>query len=204
MIEAKESWLRRVAEGVVMGAVVSEPGTDLLRPLTEAVRGENGWRISGRKIFGTGSPAAQLLGINCRVRGDDGEYRVGRAYIAADAPGVTIANNWDALGMRASGSHDIVFKECFVPDKDLIVGGVWGDFNLGYLLGNLAAVVGQSAVFLGIAESAHSEMLEMMKTRRGGAGGRPLAERCAMQRLAAENEIDLAACRAMLARTSLG
>jgi alkylation response protein AidB-like acyl-CoA dehydrogenase len=197
-----ERWLRRVAAGDVIAAVVSEAGTDLLHPLTEAVRVDNGWRLNGRKIFATGSPAAQLLGFACRITDENGHYQNGSGYVASDAPGVEIANNWDALGMRASGSQDVVFRDCFIPDSDLVVRGRWGDFNLGFLAGNLVAVLGQSAVFLGIAEAAHAELIKMAQTRRKGMGGRPLASHCAIQRTVAENEIELAASRAALERTS--
>jgi alkylation response protein AidB-like acyl-CoA dehydrogenase len=198
-----EKWLRRVLAGDVIAAVVSEPGSDLLHPLTEAVRHESGWHVTGRKIFATGSPAAQLLGLHFRFPSDDDRgYRVGHAYVAVNASGVTVANNWDALGMRASGSHDVIFKNCFIPDTDFIARGAWGAFDLGYLVGNLVSILGQSAVFLGVAEAAHSEIVEAVKTRRKGVGGRPLAELHATQRLIAENEIALAACRAMLERTS--
>src|SRR5215510_4931386 len=56
--------LRQVGAGqVVICAVVSEPGTDLLHPLVEATRTTDGWRLNGRKIFGTLSPAAQLFNV---------------------------------------------------------------------------------------------------------------------------------------------
>ena len=199
---AEERWLRRVAGGDVIATVVSEPGSDLLHPLTEAVRADKGWRVNGRKAFATGSPAAQLLGIHCVIRAEDGQHEVARAYVASDAPGVEIADNWDALGMRASGSHDVIFRDCFVPDSDLVVTGRWGDFTDSFLAGNLVAVLGQSAVFLSIGEVAHQETIEMAQTKRRGASRRLLGEHHSIQRIAAENEIDLAACRAVLERAS--
>src|SRR5215212_1183329 len=53
------SSLERIArDGVVLAAAISEPGQDLTRPGTRAVRTESGWRIDGRKLFCTMSPAA--------------------------------------------------------------------------------------------------------------------------------------------------
>lgn len=36
--------------------------------------------------------------------------------VPISAPGVNIENNWKALGMRGTGSHDISFEEVFMPD----------------------------------------------------------------------------------------
>jgi alkylation response protein AidB-like acyl-CoA dehydrogenase len=91
----------------------------MLHPLVEATKVEDGWHLNGRKIFGTLSPAASLLAIVCRVRDPQGGFRRAFASVPGGSPGMDIKNNWDALGMRASGSHDIVFQDCFVPDAAL-------------------------------------------------------------------------------------
>ena len=38
------------------------------------------------------------------------------AFVGRDAEGLTITDDWDALGMRASGSNSIAFHDVFVPD----------------------------------------------------------------------------------------
>ena len=44
--------MERVAsEGIVMAAAISEPGQDLTRPATTARRTDDGWTVSGRKVF---------------------------------------------------------------------------------------------------------------------------------------------------------
>ena len=48
------------ADGVVIAAAMSEPGQDLTRPATTAVRTGAGWRVDGHKIFCTMSPAATV------------------------------------------------------------------------------------------------------------------------------------------------
>ena len=113
-----------------------------------------------------------------------------------------IRNNWDALGMRASGSHDIVFQDCFVPDGALREDGPWGEWSERALSGQMAFNMGLVGAFLGIAEAARDMTVETVTTRRRGSSGRSLAERPSIQHLIAEIEIDLAAARAMLARTA--
>jgi alkylation response protein AidB-like acyl-CoA dehydrogenase len=77
----------------------------------EATKVDAGWHLNGRKIFGTLSPAASHMMIVCRFRDPQGGFRRAMASIPSGSAGVDIKNNWDALGMRASGSHDIALDE---------------------------------------------------------------------------------------------
>lgn len=192
------SLLRRIASGeVIIAAILTEAGVDHLHLRTEATRTEAGWLLNGRKSFGTGSPAADLLGILCRYKDADGGVRMGLAHVSTKSPGVEIKDNWDALGMRASGSHDVVFTNCFVSAADFIDTGPWGEYTERYLAGNAVGTLGLVAVFLGIAEASREHVLATLRT---GPGSR-LAERRSVQHAVAEMEIRLATSRAMVART---
>ena len=115
-----------------------------------------------------------------------------------------VLDNWDALGMRASGSNDVVLKNCVVPEGSVQVSGTWGDIlNEGSLPLLIANNIGLVGVSLGIAEAARDLIVQEVKTRRKAPNNRILAERYPFQHGIAELEINLAACRAMLARTFL-
>ena len=199
-----ERRLRRIGAGqLLMCACVSEAGTDILHPQLAATKTDGGWLLNGQKIFATMSPAAQLLDISFRFRDAQGVERLAMASVPHDNPGLEIKFNWDALGMRGSGSHDVVFTDCFIPDAALLDLGVWGEWSEPYLTGNMTIAMGLAGVFLGIAETARDLIIAAVKTRRKGPSGRTLAERPAIQQLIAEIEIDLAASRAMLGRTAM-
>jgi alkylation response protein AidB-like acyl-CoA dehydrogenase len=201
---AMEGQLRDIgARHMVVGAALSESGTDLAHPLVEAKPTEGGWLLSGRKYFGTMSAVADALAISCRLPATDGGMRWGQTVIACSAPGLEVMNNWDALGMRASGSHDVVLKDCFVPAEAMIDQGPWGEWSSPMLAVGIPITMGLVGAFLGIAEAARDQIVDLVKTRRKGSSGRTLAERPAIQHTIAEIEIDLAASRAMLARTAL-
>ena len=89
-------------DGVVLSAAISEPGQDLTRPATVATRTGSGWRIDGRKLFCTMSPAATALYVAVTYEDAEGVERYAYAMVPTDAPGVVIHDDWDALGMRAS------------------------------------------------------------------------------------------------------
>jgi len=179
--------------GVVMASAVSEPNQDLTRPSTRAVRTEDGWSVSGHKVFCTMSPAADVLLASVTFEDDSGE-RYGYVRIPTKTPGVHVQDDWDALGMRASGSHSVVFDDVRLPEA-----AVGGGFPAGRLTGdfidrNLVAGAFHAASSVGIAEEAVRVALEGL-ARRGHATQTPRT-----QMLAAESAIELSALRAMLQR----
>ncbi len=203
-VRGPETLLRQIGAAQAVACVPgSEAGTDLRHPLTEATRSEGGWLVNGRKIFGTMSPAANVFFVILRVPNDDGSYSISNATILRGTEGMEIKDNWDALGMRGSGSHDVEFKDCRIPDAALFgrePWGTWTEMGLGIgTTGNIGLV----AASLGIAESARDLIVEMVKKRRKAPSNRTLAERYPIQHTIAEIEIDLAACRAMLGRAGL-
>jgi alkylation response protein AidB-like acyl-CoA dehydrogenase len=187
---------------LVMCPLLSEPGTDLLHPLVEAAKTADDWRLNGRKNFGTMSSVAQLFNVSCRVRDAQGQLHWAFATVPRESRGVDVRNNWDALGMRSSGSHDVVLTDCLVPDDALITVGPWGEWTEVFLGGNLSGTMGLVGAFLGIAEAARAAILALVTTRRKAPSGRALAKRYPIQHTIAEIEIDLAASRAMLGRTA--
>ncbi len=125
-----EGMLRAIAAGqLVICATATEPGTDFLRPLTTATRSDTGWSLEGRKIFVTLSPIANLYVLNARIvgEGEAGGDLIGFAFVPVGTPGAEPQGDWDALGMRASGSQSVVFRDCRVPDGAVQIAGAWGE-----------------------------------------------------------------------------
>jgi alkylation response protein AidB-like acyl-CoA dehydrogenase len=179
-------------DGVIMATAISELGQDLTRPRTTATRTPEGWRIDGRKAFCTMSPAATVLHTAVTFVDDDGADRYGYAPVPPDAPGVEIHGDWDALGMRASGSHSVTFTGVELTHSALRGGFLAGDAE-AYMERNLVAGLFHAAASLGIAESAAA-------VATGALAGREPDPR--MRTLVAENTIELGACRATLSRAA--
>ena len=184
--------LRRIAsDGIVMAAAMSERGQDLTRPVTEAVRTDGGWRIDGHKIFCTMAPAATILLTSVRFADDDGVERYAYVEIPADAPGVRINDDWDALGMRASGSHSVTFDGVELPHAALR-GGFPTGRPVPYLERNLPSGLFHASASLGIAEAAFARAAR--PDRINGDARAPM--------LVAESAIDLTASRATISRAA--
>ena len=188
------SSLEQIArDGVVLAAAGSERGQDLTRPGTVAIRTNSGWRIDGHKIFCTMSPAATDLYVAVTYADDDGIERYAYAMVPTDTPGVIIHDDWDALGMRASGSNSITLEGVELPES-----GVRGGFRAGdplpYMERNLVAGLFHAAASLGIAESADAIARHGLAGRING-DARPRIQ-------VAENTIDLAAARGIISRAA--
>jgi L-evernosamine nitrososynthase len=189
------SSLKEIVDGgVVLAAAISEPGQDLTRPGTVATRTKSGWRIDGRKMFCTMSPAATDLYVSVTPADGDGVERYAYAMVPTDAPGVVVHDDWDALGMRASGSNSISLEGVELPES-----GVRGGFRAGeqlpYMERNLVAGLFHAAASLGIAESADAIARRSIAGRVNG-DARP-------RMLVADNAVDLAASRGVISRAAL-
>ena len=173
---------RIARDGTVFASAVSEPEQDLTRPATTATRTETGWTISGRKIFCTMSPAADVLYTAVTYTEDGRRERYGYAMVPRDTPGVVVHDDWDAMGMRASGSHSVSFEDVRFPASALRGGFSTGDAT-GYFERNLSAGLFHAAAAIGIAESAHTTAVSRLAV---GTGLEPHT-----QMLVAENIVDL-------------
>ncbi len=200
-----EKTLRDVVAGTVgFCGANSEPGTTPMFVQTVAMKTNSGWVLDGRKIFATASPAATSIGMMARYDDPQKGPRLMLARVPKGTPGMTINDDWDAMGMRGTGSPSITLQKCEIPDalmNDMGPYGTWNpDSPLYGFLGGGTGGVGQAAAFLGVAESAQDYVLENVVERRQRPGGRKLAEKSAVQQLVAENEIDLSTSAAYLER----
>jgi alkylation response protein AidB-like acyl-CoA dehydrogenase len=186
---------RFVRDQVVVAAAVSEPNQDLTHPSALASRDGTGWVLNGRKIFATMSPAASMLLVSATYLDADGNRLYGYAEVPVDTPGVTINDDWDALGMRASGSNSITFRDVHLPDS-AVRGGFPVGSATGYIARNLANGLFHASASVGIAESAHDTAIRRLAGHADGYVG------ASEQVLVAESAIALTAMRATFGRAA--
>ena len=92
------SSLEQIArDRVVLAAAISERGQDLTRPGTLATRTHSGWRIDGRKMFATMSPAATDLYVAVTYADEEGTER----YAYAMVPTTRLASSCTTTGTRS-------------------------------------------------------------------------------------------------------
>ncbi|MDE1172632.1 MAG: acyl-CoA/acyl-ACP dehydrogenase [Parvibaculaceae bacterium] len=177
-----EAIRRRLAhdalEGVsLVNALRTEPelGTPARGGLAETVarRTEGGWRISGHKIYSTGAP---LLGWGLVwARTEDETPRIGFWLVPMKAPGVSMVETWDHLGLRASGSHDTLFDNVFVPEDhavDIRLPKEWAELDPFQAAFHPVAL---AALYEGVAVAARDWLVGYLKTRKPSNLGASLA-----------------------------
>ena len=149
--------LQAAAAGDVFAAGHAEAGNDVpvLLSTCAAERVEGGFRLTGRKQFGSNGPAWRWLGAHAIDVSAEGGPRIVHAFVERTSPGVTVVETWDTLGMRPSQSHDTVLDGVFVPDARIgcVVPAL--DESAPFLaFMNMWALPLIATVYVGIAERA--------------------------------------------------
>lgn len=156
-----EPLLKRVAAEELM--FLSTGGNDWLNGSGVAEPVEGGYRIAAHKRFVSGCQAGDLLMTMARC-GDE----VLHAPISMRSEGITIKETWRTLGMRASGSHDVILENVFVPELAIVVrrqAGVWHPF---FHLVSLVAFPLIYAVYRGVAEALRDDVVSLVRSRSRG------------------------------------
>jgi alkylation response protein AidB-like acyl-CoA dehydrogenase len=159
--------LKRIASERIQ--LLSSGGSDWLAGSGKAEKVEGGYRITARKNFASGAPAAQLF-MTGAIEDDPKEGPTVLQFgVPMNAKGVSIEETWDTMGMRATGSHDVVFDGVFVPDAAVAARrkpGVW--HPLLHLVSMIAFPIVYS-VYTGIAEAARDIAVKEAAKRRDPA-----------------------------------
>jgi len=159
-----EGLLRRVAaEGIVL---LSSGGSDWLHGSGTATPVEGGYRIDARKVFTSGAPAGDLLMTSAVHDDPQAGPTVLHFAVPMNSPAVRIEPTWRVLGMRATGSHDVVIDGYFLPEP--AVGGrrPQGKWHpLFHVISMLAIPLIYSA-YVGVAEAARDIALRRASGRR--------------------------------------
>jgi alkylation response protein AidB-like acyl-CoA dehydrogenase len=142
-------------------------------PATIARRTETGWRLTGRKIYSTGAPILKWYAVWAKT--DEPETRVGTFLVPAGLPGTRVVETWNHLGLRASGSHDLIFEDVVIPldyEIDVRTPQEWRtpDFTQATVHAVFVA-----AIYDGVARAARDWLIEFLKNRVPANLGSPLA-----------------------------
>ena len=160
--------LRDAAAGEIYAFAISEAGNDLVlfdstthaQPLPDG-----GYSFTGTKIFTSLSPAWTRLGLFGLDTESADAPKLVHAVVTRETPGISIAEDWNTLGMRASQSNtthldsvaatsDRVFRRLDPgPNRDALIFAIFANFEI--LISSVYLGIGQRALELAV-ESARS------------------------------------------------
>ncbi|TAU13305.1 acyl-CoA dehydrogenase [Rhizobium ruizarguesonis] len=141
-------------------------------PATVARRTANGWSITGRKRFVTG--AYGLTHFLVWAHTDETPARVGTFVVPNGLPGIDVIENWNSLGMRATGSHDVEYTDVEISAEnvlELVDPSVAQQDNRAHAAMTLAL----TAIYLGAAEAAQAAFIRFAHERVPANLGHPIA-----------------------------
>lgn len=177
--EARRRILGAVAaDGALINNIAAEPELGSPRgggrPRTSLVPdGAGRWRLSGHKTFSTLAPVLTYLITYVAI--EDGSGDSGRVAVRSDLPGVRIEETWDALGMRATASHDVHFDGVPLTDADLLTRRPPGEPDPAMMQGGWFPLT-VAAAYLGVAAAARDEAVRFARERQPTGYAAPIAQ----------------------------
>jgi acyl-CoA dehydrogenase len=156
--------LRKVAAEELV--LVSSGGSDWLAGSGVAERVEGGYRIRARKVFSSGSPAGDLLVTSAVYTDPEDGPMVLHFPVPLRGDGVRLVDTWRAMGMRGTGSGDVLVEGVFVPDAAVGVKRPAGRWHpVMHCVAMIAFPLIYSA-YVGLAEAARDVAVRECAKRR--------------------------------------
>ncbi len=159
---AVEPLLRRVASERIL--LLSSGGSDWIAGSGKAEKVEGGYRINARKIFTSGAPTGDILMTGAILDTDEGPI-VLHFGIPMSSPHVKILDTWRTLGMRGTGSHDVLIEGHVVPEAAVAARRKAGEWHPLFQIIATIAFPLIYAVYLGVAEGARDIAIGLAKRK---------------------------------------
>jgi alkylation response protein AidB-like acyl-CoA dehydrogenase len=144
--------LERVAAGETV--LISTGANDWMESNGAAELADGDFRVRARKPFGSGSPKGGVLVTSAPYDDPKDGRQVLHFTVPFTAPGVSLADDWRTLGMRATGSHTIILDNVFVPDDAVALRRPCGRFHPAWNVILTVAMPLIMSVYAGVAEAA--------------------------------------------------
>lgn len=192
--EQKQKYLVPLASGEKLGAfALTEPdaGTDASGQKTVAVKDGDEYVLNGTKIFITNAGYADTYVVFAMTDKSQGTKGISAFIVEKGTPGFEFGSKEDKMGIKASSTMELVFRDCRIPAANLL-----GEEGKGfkYAMQTLdGGRIGIGAQALGIAEGALNKAIKYVKERQ--QFGRPIANFQNTQFKIAEMAIEIEAAR---------
>jgi alkylation response protein AidB-like acyl-CoA dehydrogenase len=156
--------LERVAADEAV--LISTGASDWMESNGTVRRVDGGFRVSAKKPFGSGSPKGNILVTSAPFEDPKEGWLVLHFAVPFAAPGVSLAADWQTLGMRASGSQTIILENVFVPDDAVALMRPRGRFHPAWNVILTVAMPLIMSVYTGVAEAAAAIGEEQARKRQ--------------------------------------
>ncbi|RAV01574.1 acyl-CoA dehydrogenase family protein [Mycolicibacter senuensis] len=179
--EQNEYWLKRVVDGELMFGPFSEQraGFSGLADMKAVPQPGGGWKVYGKKTWGTLCEAADIITTNATVTDADGnlpetfdERLAAEKFFIGDfkvdengiGDGIRIEKTWNALGMHATGTQVIHFDGYYIPEDGYICQWRTGAFGVLEWASLMFA-----SIYLGMQQRILEESIKALSKKHLGA-----------------------------------
>jgi alkylation response protein AidB-like acyl-CoA dehydrogenase len=162
-----EKLLRKVADDETV--LLSTGATDWVDSNGTMKRVDGGYRVSARKVFGSGAPAAKIIIATAPYDDPHEGWQVLHFPVPMNAEGVSVLEDWDTMGMRGTGSNTVVLDDVFVPDEAIALRRPRGAWHPAWSVVITVAPPLFMAAYVGLAEAATKRALEAARGKEPGA-----------------------------------
>jgi isovaleryl-CoA dehydrogenase len=121
----RAQFLPKLVSGDFIGALaMSEPnaGSDVVNMRLRADRRGDRWVLNGTKMWITNGPDADVLVVYAKTDLEAGARGMTAFLVEKNAPGFSVAQKLDKLGMRGSHTGELVFQDCEIPAENILGG----------------------------------------------------------------------------------
>ncbi len=194
--EQKQEYLVPLARGErLWGFGLTEPGagSDAGATSTRAELRDGHWVVNGSKQFITNSGTRITGGVTITAvtgKRADGKPEISNIIVPSGTPGFDVAPPYHKMGWRASDTHELAFRDCAVPEENLL--GECGQGFHQFLQILDGGRISVAALSVGLAQACYDAAFAYAKERR--QFGQPIAAFQAIQFKLADmaTEIELA------------
>ena len=195
--DSLEWMLKEAAAGKIFAAGHAEGGNDLplIYSSATAEKVDGGYRINGRKSFGSLTPVWDYLGVHAMDSTNPDAREIVHVFMPRDIEGVEIKETWDTLGMRATRSDDTILDNVFVADQHVgrVVPAGWAGIDLFVLAIFAWAEPTFGNIYYGNALRAFELAVSMIKDKSSVPMTRSMAHHAEVQHSVAEMALELEA-----------
>ena len=195
--EQKAKYLPDLLSGRKLGAFgLTEPGagTDSAGQRPRAVLDGDEYVLNGSKVFITNGGYAETFVVMAMTDKSKGNRGITAFIVEKGDEGFSIGKTEDKMGICASSTTELVFKDCRIP-KDRVLGKVGQGFKVAMstLDGGRIGIASQA---LGIAQGALDVTVDYMKARK--QFGKKLSEMDALRQVVADLATKIEAARLLI------
>ncbi len=144
--------LERVAASECV--LISTGANDWMESSGTVERADGGFRVSARKPFASGSPKGDMLVTSAPFEDANEGWQVLHFAVPLADSGVSLSEDWRALGMRATGSHTVILEKVFVPENAIVLRRPRGRYHPAWNVILTAAMPLIMSAYTGVAEAA--------------------------------------------------